>query len=38
VQCLTEVKFDLTPKPGTKTSSIGSLTEVLLKGHCGKCV
>lgn len=38
VQCLTQVKFEITPKPGTKASSISSLTEVLLKGHCGECV
>jgi Fur family ferric uptake transcriptional regulator len=38
VTCLTDVKFELSPEPGSKKSSIGSLTEVLLKGHCGKCV
>ena len=37
VTCLTETSVDITPTPGTKKSSIGSLTEVLLKGHCGKC-
>jgi Fur family ferric uptake transcriptional regulator len=38
VTCLTDVKLEITPTPGTKKSSIGQLTEVLLKGHCGKCV
>jgi Fur family ferric uptake transcriptional regulator len=38
VTCLNDVKFELTPEPGSKKSSIGALTEVLLKGHCGKCV
>ncbi|MCE9605378.1 MAG: transcriptional repressor [Planctomycetia bacterium] len=37
VSCLTDVHVDITPTPGSKKSSIGSLTEVLLKGHCGKC-
>ena len=38
VTCLTDVKLEITPTPGSKKSSIGQLTEVLLKGHCGKCV
>ena len=37
VSCLNEVKVDISPAPGSKKSVIGSLTEVLLKGHCGKC-
>ena len=38
VTCLTDVHVDIAPAPGSKKSTISSLTEVLLKGHCGKCV
>ena len=38
VTCLTDVHVDISPAPGSKKSTISSLTEVLLKGHCGKCV
>jgi len=37
VTCLNDVKVDISPAPGSKKSSISSLTEVLLKGHCEKC-
>ncbi|MGC3966169.1 MAG: transcriptional repressor [Pirellulales bacterium] len=37
VSCLNDVTVDISPAPGSKKSTIGSLTEVLLKGHCGKC-
>ena len=37
VTCLADVQVDITPSPGSQTSSIGELTEVLLKGHCGRC-
>jgi Fur family ferric uptake transcriptional regulator len=37
VTCLNDVRVDISPAPGTKKSSIASLTEVLLKGHCEKC-
>lgn len=37
VTCLHDVNVAITPSPGTKHSKIGDLTEVLLKGHCGKC-
>jgi len=38
VTCLTDVDVAISPAPGTKKSTIAGLTEVLLKGHCGKCV
>ncbi|MFO1020599.1 MAG: transcriptional repressor [Planctomycetales bacterium] len=37
VTCLSDVTINITPIPGSKKSSIGELTEVLLKGHCGRC-
>lgn len=37
VTCLNDVRVDISPAPGTKKSQIAGLTEVLLKGHCGKC-
>jgi Fur family ferric uptake transcriptional regulator len=37
VSCLSDVTVAITPKPGTIQSHIGKLTEVLLKGHCGRC-
>ena len=37
VTCLSDVQVDITPSPGSQKSSIGELTEVLLKGHCGRC-
>ena len=38
VTCLADVSVDISPSPGSKRSVIGELTEVLLKGHCGRCV
>jgi Fur family transcriptional regulator, ferric uptake regulator len=38
VTCLTDVDVAISPTPGSKKSTIAGLTEVLLKGHCGKCV
>ncbi|MEX0714592.1 MAG: transcriptional repressor [Pirellulales bacterium] len=38
VSCLSDVSVDISPTPGTSTSVIGELTEVLLKGRCGRCV
>lgn len=38
VSCLSGVSVDISPSPGTKQSVIGELTEVLLKGRCGRCV
>ncbi|MDB5341163.1 MAG: perR [Planctomycetaceae bacterium] len=37
VSCLSDVTVTINPAPGSKKSSIGQLTEVLLKGHCGRC-
>lgn len=37
VSCLEDVTVTISPPPGSKKSSIGELTEVVLKGHCGKC-
>jgi len=37
VTCLSDVNVVITPTPGSKRSNIGELTEVLLKGHCGRC-
>jgi Fur family ferric uptake transcriptional regulator len=38
VSCLADVSVDISPSPGSKRSVIGELTEVLLKGRCGRCV
>ncbi len=38
VSCLNDTNVDISPTPGTKRSVIGELTEVLLKGRCGRCV
>ena len=38
VSCLGDVKVDVSPAPGSKKSIIGSLTEILFKGKCGRCV
>lgn len=38
VSCLSGVSVDISPSPGSKRSVIGELTEVLLKGRCGRCV
>jgi Fur family ferric uptake transcriptional regulator len=38
VSCLGDINVDISPSPGSKRSVIGELTEVLLKGRCGRCV
>lgn len=38
VSCLADINVDISPSPGSKRSVIGELTEVLLKGRCGRCV
>ncbi|MCL6502172.1 MAG: transcriptional repressor [Pirellulales bacterium] len=38
VACLSDVQIQIQPAPGSKRSVIGQLTEVLLKGRCGRCV
>lgn len=38
VSCLPNVNVDISPSPGSKKSVIGELTEILLKGRCGRCV
>jgi len=35
IQCLDDFTFRLTPKRGT--AKLGSVTEVLVKGHCAAC-
>lgn len=37
VSCLPDVEVNITPTPGTKRSGIGDITEILLRGHCGRC-
>lgn len=37
VSCLPSVSVNIKPSPGTKSSSIGKVTEILLKGRCGHC-
>jgi Fur family ferric uptake transcriptional regulator len=37
VSCLPDVEVNITPTPGTKRSGIGDVTEILLRGHCGRC-
>lgn len=38
VSCLADINVAISPSPGSKRSIIGELTEVLLKGRCGRCV
>lgn len=38
VSCLADIDVAISPSPGSKRSVIGELTEVLLKGRCGRCV
>ena len=37
VSCLPRVSVNIKPSPGTKSSSINKVTEVLLMGRCGNC-
>lgn len=37
VSCLSEVNVAISPLPGKKSTAIGRVTEILLKGHCGRC-
>ena len=37
VSCLPDVQVNISPSPGTKRSGISDVTEVLLRGHCGRC-
>ena len=37
VSCLSDVDIRISPTQGRKSSSIGKVTEVLLKGHCDRC-
>lgn len=37
VSCLSEVNVEISPMPGKRSTGIGRVTEVLLKGHCGRC-
>lgn len=37
VSCLSDVAVSISPTPGSKSSGIGDVTEVLLKGHCDRC-
>lgn len=37
VSCLSDVAVSISPTPGSKSSTIGEVTEVLLKGHCDRC-
>lgn len=38
VSCLEEFTFSLSPSRGPRRNKLGEITEVLLKGHCGKCL
>ena len=37
VSCLSSVNVRISPAPGGAGTVIGQVTEVLLKGHCGRC-
>ncbi len=37
VSCLPGVSVSVTDPKDTKSSGVGQITEVLLKGHCGNC-
>lgn len=38
VTCLDDFTFHLTPSRGPRRERLGSITEVLLRGHCRNCV
>lgn len=38
VTCLTDVEVKIAPPKGNKTSGLGDITEVFLKGHCKECL
>ena len=37
VTCLPDVKVAISPSPGSKSSGISQVREVLIKGTCGEC-
>lgn len=37
ISCLTDVKVNITPTPGTRRSRLSDVSEVLLKGRCDRC-
>jgi Fur family transcriptional regulator, ferric uptake regulator len=38
VACLTGVDVKITPPKGSRTSALGDVTEIFLKGHCRECM
>jgi Fur family transcriptional regulator, ferric uptake regulator len=38
VTCLPDVQVKVSPSKGTKSSAMGNVTEVFLKGHCKECL
>jgi Fur family ferric uptake transcriptional regulator len=37
IACLDDVTVRITPAPGSRSSAMRDVTQVLLKGHCGRC-
>ena len=37
ISCLTDVSVSISPSPGSKNSGMAAVSEVLLKGQCGRC-
>lgn len=37
VSCLPAIDVNISPAPGSKSSRIGKVTEILLKGRCERC-
>lgn len=37
VSCLVGVEISVKPAPGSKRSTVGEVTEILLKGRCNRC-
>ena len=38
VSCLSDVDISISPTKGNKPHGLGQVTEVLLKGHCARCL
>ncbi len=37
ISCLPDVLVSISPSPGSKNSGMAAVSEVLLKGQCGRC-
>ena len=37
LSCLNDFKVQLNPSRGPRRDKLGSITEIMIRGHCGKC-